>query len=165
MHPSSNASSGGRIVGLQTSRGGVPKLPIPEGDVHVLGLADDAHRNPKFHGGPDRALCLYSLERIEALNREGHPIRPGTAGENVTVSGLDWNTVAPGRRYRLGDEVEIEITDYTTPCPNIAASFADGDISRILQKRHPGFSRVYARVLKTGHLRVGDPVINLPSAP
>ena len=36
--------------------------------------------------------------------------------------------------------------------------FQGRDFSRISQKRHPGWSRVYARVLVEGHLRPGDPV-------
>jgi MOSC domain-containing protein YiiM len=150
-----------RIVGLQRSNGGVPKLPIPSAEVTRLGIMGDAQRDRRHHGGPDRALCLYSQEVMERLNAEGHPIRPGTAGENVTIQGLEWSAVKPGKRYRLGSEVEIEITDYTTPCLNIVESFADGEFSRILQKTHPGESRVYARVLKEGSLRLGDAVAEL----
>jgi MOSC domain-containing protein YiiM len=98
---------------------------------------------------------------MRELNAEGHPIRPGTAGENVTLEGMDWDAVTPGKRYRLGEEVEIEITSYTTPCQNIAASFKDEEFKRILHKIHPGWSRVYARILKEGELRVGDVVTEI----
>lgn len=150
-----------RIAGLQLSKGGVPKLPVESARVNSLGLEGDKQRDLRFHGGPDRALCLYSMDRIEELNGEGHPISPGSAGENVTLRGLDWTSVQPGKRYRFGEEVEIEITEYTTPCANIAGSFTNGEFVRILQKKHPGFSRVYARVLKEGDLRVGDSVTEL----
>ena len=59
------------------------------GYVGPSGLLDDRHTE-SFHGGPDQALCLYSLEVIEGLAAEGHSIVPGSAGENVTVRGLDW---------------------------------------------------------------------------
>ena len=68
----------------------------------------------------------------------------------------------PGARLRLGDTVEIEVAKYTEPCPKITASFAGGDISRMAQARRPGWSRVYARVLSPGHIRVGDEVTLLP---
>ena len=150
-----------RIVGLQTSPGGVPKLPVESGIVTPLGLLGDKQRDRRYHGGPDRALCLYSMDRIEELNGEDHPIAPGTVGENVTLRGLDWDTVTPGKRYRLGDEVEIEITSYTTPCANVAPSFRHGEFVRILQKKHPGYSRVYARILKEGEIKVGDGVTEI----
>lgn len=147
----------GRVASLNRSGGGVPKLPVPEAPVTARGVAGDRQRNLKHHGGPDRALCLYALERIAALRREGHPILPGAAGENVTVEGLDWSRVTPGVRLRLG-EVVAEVTAYTTPCRTIRHAFADRNSNRIAQERHPGWSRVYARVVRDGVLRIGDPV-------
>lgn len=123
-----------------------------------MGLVGDAQNDTKHHGGPDRALCLYSLEVIERLRSEGHPIEPGYAGENVTISGLDWAEVQPGARLRIGHDVEIEVTSYTAPCSNNARWFIDGDFTRMLQSRHPGESRVYARVLQEGEVRAGDKV-------
>jgi MOSC domain-containing protein YiiM len=152
----------GVIVGLQRSDGGVPKLAVPAAHVTRAGMMGDRQRDLQHHGGPDRALCLYSMDRIESLNAEGHPIQPGSAGENVTIRGLEWSSVRPGKRYRLGPEVVIEITDFTTPCKNIEGSFQEGDFSRILQKKHAGFSRVYARVLEEGELNVGDSVSEIP---
>ena len=37
--------------------------------------------------------------------------------------------------------------------------FAAGGQDRIRESEHPGWSRVYASVLKGGHIRVGAPVI------
>jgi MOSC domain-containing protein YiiM len=65
----------------------------------------------------------------------------------------------PGARLRLGDEVLVEVTRYTTPCANIKESFADRDPDRILQTKHAGWSRVYAKVLKTGNIRVGSRIM------
>jgi MOSC domain-containing protein YiiM len=110
------------------------------------------------HGGPDRAVCLYSLERIRSLQAEGHPIDVGTAGENVTVEGVDWDLVVPGAQLRLGDRVLLEIVSFTNPCKTIKASFIDGEFIRIAHKLHPGWSRVYARVLSEGQIHFGDPI-------
>lgn len=148
----------GRIFQLNTSPGGVPKLAIHEGQVNELGLIGDRHRFPNIHGGPGRALCLFSLERILELQAEGHPIFPGAVGENVTLSGLDWDKLIPGVKLALGDEVLVEITSYTTPCNSIPDSFVDGKYQRISQRVHPGWSRLYTRVLKAGKLKVGQTV-------
>lgn len=118
----------------------------------------DDHRFPEFHGGPDRALCLFSLERILELQAEGHPIFPGSVGENVTITGLEWDRLVPGVQLELGDTVRVEITKYTAPCKTIAGSFVEGNFPRISQKVNPGYSRVYARILQTGKLVVGDEV-------
>ena len=105
---------------------------------------------------------MYSLERIHALQAEGHPIDVGTAGENVTLEGIDWDLVVPGVRIRLGEEVLLEVTDFTDPCKTIRESFIDGRFVRISEKVHSGWSRVYARVLSEGEIRFGDPVELVP---
>ena len=152
-------SQTGRIFHISTSKGGVPKQGLYAGDVDTLGVVGDKHRDMVHHGGPDRAVCLYSLERILALQAEGNPIFPGSVGENITVTGVDWSSVAPGTVMHLGSQVVLEVTSYTTPCSNIAPSFADGNSNRIHQNRYDGWSRVYARVLQTGAIQVGDQVV------
>ena len=151
-------ASGAHIFQLNRSNGGVPKLPVFSANVTTLGLEGDRQRNLRVHGGPDRALCLFSLELILKLQGEGHPVHPGSIGENVTLVGIDLAALKPGDMLALGDEVLIEITGYAYPCQNIVASFRDGDSSRVSQKLHPGDSRLYARLRRTGVLRVGMPV-------
>jgi MOSC domain-containing protein YiiM len=148
----------GRIFQLNRSDGGVPKLAVREALVTQTGLEGDRQRDLRYHGGPERALCIFALERILELQGEGHPIFPGAVGENVTTVGLDWSLLAPGARLALGEEVVVEISSYTSPCKNIAASFLDGEFKRISQKVHPGDSRLYARIIRTGRLAVGQPV-------
>jgi MOSC domain-containing protein YiiM len=154
----------GRIESINTSRGGVPKESVFEAFVDERGLDGDRQRHRLFHGGRDRAVVLFSLEVIRALQHEGHPIATGTTGENLTLSGLDWRAVAPGAELAIG-EVRLRITKYTSPCDQIAESFQRGDFSRISQKRHPGWSRVCARVLVEGLIRVGDPVAVVTGTP
>jgi MOSC domain-containing protein YiiM len=147
----------GRIVQLSVSNSGVPKRAVETARVTPLGLEGDGHRDHEHHGGPERAVCLFALEAIRELQAEGHPLVPGALGENVTLEGLDWSAVQPGARLWLGEEVLLEITRYTTPCFNIRPAFRGGDYSLVSQKRHPGRSRVYARVVSTGTVRRGDP--------
>ena len=147
----------GRVTGLQRSNGGVPKLPVESALVGEQGMEGDRQRNRRYHGGPTRALCLYSQERIDALVAEGHPIVPGAVGENVTIAGLPWERVRPGARLTLGD-VDVEVTSYTSPCENISSAFHDGRFTRISQKVHPGWSRVYVRIRRGGTIRQGDSV-------
>lgn len=149
---------GGRIFQLNCSKGGVPKTPVPESRLTETGLECDRQAKRRIHGGPERALCLYSLERIEELRAEGHPVFPGSTGENVTIAGLDWSGVVPGARLALGEEVLVEVTSFVKPCKTIAASFRGGEFRRISHKTSPGYSRAYVRVLRTGRLAVGQPV-------
>jgi MOSC domain-containing protein YiiM len=150
----------GILASINVSRGGVPKLPIAEVRVTVNGLDGDYQRDQKHHGGPNRAVVLYSLEVIRALHAEGHPIGIGAAGENLTLSGVDWARIEPGQEVQIGT-VRLGITKYANPCETIRRAFVGGEFSRISQKLHPGWSRLCARVLQEGLVRVGDPVVRL----
>lgn len=148
----------GRVFQINLSGGGVPKLAVHQAEVTAEGIKGDQVRHTHVHGGPDRALCLYSLEHILALQGEGHTPFSGAMGENLTLVGLPWAELSPGARLRIGEAVLIEITNYTTPCDALEPYFKDRRFSRVSQKAHPGWSRLYARVLEPGIIRAGDKV-------
>ncbi len=147
-----------RVHQVSLSDGGVPKHAVPVAQVTVNGLRGDRQRNRKIHGGPDRAVCLYSQEVIQALRAEGHSIGPGSAGENLTVTGIDWASLGPGDRLGIGADLELEITGYTAPCRLNGQWFKDGNSERMAQEAHPGWSRLYARVLVEGIVHQGDQI-------
>lgn len=151
----------GRIVQINVSDGGVPKQSVPSVQISQEGLVGDRQKNFKHHGGPDRAVCLWSTEIIDMLQAEGHPIEPGAAGENITVAGLDWQQLIPGIQLQLGEKVLVEITDYAQPCRTIACYFKLRRYGRISQKRNPGMSRLYAKVLDSGSVSIGTYVTRL----
>jgi len=147
----------GKLVQISVNpRGGVPKMRVESARLGLSRVEGDK-QNYAGHGGPLRAACLFSLEIIELLQREGHPITPGSIGENLLISGLDWSEITPGVQLQIGD-AQIEITEYTRPCAKIKASFKDGEFMRPWQETHPGQSRVYAKVLKEAEVREGDEV-------
>ncbi len=150
------------IASVQRSDGGVPKLPVERALVSEQGMEWDWQSNRKHHGGPERALCLYSQELIDQLVLEGHPIYPGAVGENVTISGVDWREMQPGVRVLLGP-VQCVITAFADPCNTIRDAFLDQRFVRISDKVNPGWSRVYVRVEHGAALAVGDLVLVKPS--
>jgi MOSC domain-containing protein YiiM len=142
---------------INISNGGVPKLPRAACFIALDGLEGDRQRDLRYHGGPERAVCLYSLELIEALRAEGHAITPGSIGENLTLKGVDWAAMLPGAKVSVG-QVVLQLTDYAPPCNNIAGSFQRRQYVRVNQKVNAGWSRLYARVLTEGTVRLGDSV-------
>ena len=143
---------------INISKGGVPKYSVEESWIAWEGVDGDVQGNQTVHGGKDRALCLFSLDIIEALREEGHPINPGSTGENLTLSGFDWPVLQIGDQLRIGQNVHVEIMSFAEPCRFIAQWFQNQDYRRISQKVYPGWSRLYARVLAEGSIRCGDPV-------
>jgi len=143
---------------INVSDGGVPKRPVLEAVITKAGVEGDRQQNLKVHGGPDRAVCLYSQDLIERLQDEGHSIEAGSSGENLTFAGLEWEKLKPGNRLQVGPEVQLEIMSYTSPCDKNAQWFLDRDYKRVSQKLNQGWSRLYAKVLREGLVRPGDEV-------
>src|SRR5438552_8514776 len=138
--------STGLLHSINVSNGGVPKIARSAAAVRVRGVEADRQRDPRYHGGPTRAVCLYSLELIRALQAEGHSIDVGCIGENFTLSGMPWEHMLPGVTLDVGD-AQVELTGYAAPCNNLLPYFASGKFARVAHRLHPGWSRRYARVL------------------
>ena len=147
-----------KIVQINVNaKGGVPKMPVEQTRLGFHNVEGDKQRDRRYHGGPKRAVCLYSLEIIEKLRAQGHPIESGWTGENLLISGLNWDEMVPGVQLQIG-AARVEITSYANPCKHIAYAFTDDDFNRIGQKKFPGWSRIYARILTEAEVKVGDEV-------
>ena len=151
----------GTLLQLNASNGGVPKKAIDAAYIGWKGVEGDRQATRKHHGRPFQALSLWSVEVMEALRSEGHHIFPGSAGENITVSGLYWSDVRPGTRVRIG-EVLCDISSYAVPCKQLAHLFVDKDFKRIHHdrdlKNRTASCRVYATVVERGEIAPGDPI-------
>jgi MOSC domain-containing protein YiiM len=152
----------GEVVRVNTSRGGVPKLPVAEARIDGGGVVGDRQAARVHHGRPWQALCLWSAEVVDELAAEGHPIQYGSAGENVLLRGIPWDRVRSGVQLRLGTAL-AECTLFALPCHKNAAWFRGGDFRRMHHDRGP-WSRIYARVLEPGEVRPGDVAILEPNA-
>ena len=90
---------GGVIHSVNVSEnGGVPKLPIRAATIRFEGVEGDHNRfrTERRGGDPGRAVNLFSLEKIEQLQEEGHAIEVGSTGENLTIEGVDWDNLKVG---------------------------------------------------------------------
>ena len=142
----------GKLLGIFTSNGGVPKLPVDSADIRFEGISDDDQNDKKHHGGINRAICILENELLVKLQSEGHPIMPGTTGENLLVEGFN---LAIGSKISIGT-VQLEVVSAATPCKTISKSFKDGFFNRMSDKKYPGETRWYCRVLKEGTIRISD---------
>jgi MOSC domain-containing protein YiiM len=150
----------GRVVSVNVSRGGVPKRPVDGVWVGRLGLDGDGHHEPEpIHGGPDKAVSIYSSEAISRVLADGHEAFPGAFGENLTLEGIELGELADGDRLAIGDSgLVVEISGFANPCQKLAHYFQGAHIGRISSKTHPEDARRYARVLVEGRVTAGDRV-------
>lgn len=151
----------GTLVQVNSSQGGVPKKSIDHAYIGWKGVEGDRQATRKHHGRPFQALSLWSAEVMQTLRTEGHQVVPGSAGENITVSGINWSDVRPGTRVRIG-EVLCDISSYAVPCKQLADLFVNRDFNRIHHDRDlesgTATCRVYATVIERGNIATGDPI-------
>ena len=145
------------VVGLHASNGGVPKLPVDALLVTVDGCDGDYQNDLKHHGGKDKAVCILQQEIIDELTEKGHPIGPGTTGENLLINGIQVGMLSVGTRLKIGN-CELEITQDAPPCKTIKQSFNDDNFMLISHKKFPNFTRWYAKVIREGEIILGQEV-------
>lgn len=118
------------------------------------GLSGDHQYDRRGHGGPERALLMYSADHYPRWRSEWgrKDVSPGAFGENLTVSGLTEDSACLGDIYRIG-EVRIEVSSPRTPCVNLSRRHGIPDLVKTIVLNHR--SGWYLRVLQEGWLEAG----------
>ena len=145
----------GTIKGICISHiRGIHKSEVAEADLKVdWGIVGDAHA-----GNWHRQVSLLSYEKIQEFKEKGAEIVPGDFGENLIVEGYDFRNLPVGSRLAIG-EAELEITQIGKECHNHCEIYkAMGDC---IMPREGGF----AKVIKSGHITLGDTITLLPDNP
>ena len=146
------------VHSINVSSGGVPKSKVESADILKKGVEGDFNRFRDGRGGDtDRAVCIFSLELIQRLKDEGHPIEIGSTGENLTIRGVEWESLSEGTRLEIGDVV-LELSEPCAPCSKIGESFIGRRFDRVDHDQEYGWSRWLARVLREGRVTIGDSV-------
>lgn len=125
--------------------------------VRPYGLHGDVQADRKHHGGPTKALYVYAEEDATFWAQElGRDIPPGLFGENLRLRGLDVNGAEIGERWRIGDQLIVEVTCPRTPCATFQRRMGEEQwVRRFTEAARPG---PYLSVVKSGTIGVGDEV-------
>lgn len=112
------------------------------------GLEGDAVGNTNFHGGSDRAVCVYSFEHYSNWEKEfGKQLPPSAFGENLTVSGMLEKDVCIGDIFQIGEAI-VQVSQGRIPCRTISLRNAEDTLlGRIV---HTGYTGYFFRVLQEG---------------
>ena len=135
---------------------GIYKSPV-DGRVFLstVNLAGDGQADLRVHGGPDKAVCVYSMDHYPLWRREllVEECAPGWFGENFSVEGQTETQVAIGDTYRIGTAV-VQISQPRAPCWKLGRRWERLDMPKlVVQSGRTGW---YLRVLETGHVQGGD---------
>ena len=135
---------------------GIPKPSVDDAQVTEAGVEGDynVYRQAKKAGTKDYAVMLLSIETLHTLASEGWPVAPGDLGENVTLEGFAYDTLAVGDRVALGGDVVVEISEACQPCINLATLPYVGQAKiALFLKTLLGRRGWYARVIVEGRLQ------------
>nr|WP_205862936.1 MOSC domain-containing protein [Planosporangium thailandense] len=133
------------------------RAPGPKDGGLGSGLVGDGIFDRVNHGGDDQAVYAYAREDLDAWEAElGRTLPNGAFGENLTTSGLDVTGALVGERWRVGEQVVLEVADVRIPCRTFADWMAEhGWVKRFTVRAVPG---AYLRIIVPGEIRAGDPI-------
>jgi MOSC domain-containing protein YiiM len=151
-------------VNGRTRRSGIDKRPV-QGPVSVAdpgpkapgvggGLAGDLVANGRHHGGSAQAVYAYARESLNFWEgRLARPLPCGFFGENLTTTDIDVDGARVGERWRVGDEIELQVTSPRIPCATFARWI--GVPRWVRTFAHEGRPGAYLRVVRPGSVCPG----------
>jgi len=120
------------------------------------GIDGDEHGDPRNHGGPDQALCLFPAEHYGHFERLlGRALARPAFGENLTTAGLAEDGLCIGDRLRIGTVVG-EVSMPRNPCYRVGVRH--GARAFPVWMEESGFTGCYLRIVEPGRLAAGDAV-------
>ncbi len=111
--------------------------------VENIGLEGDRHAK----ADSKRQVLLIESETLEKLG-----LKHGDVKENVTTRGIALMALPVGARVRVGEAV-FEVTEACLPCSRME------ELRQGLQQELGGQRGMLMRVVQSGTLRVGDPIV------
>lgn len=128
---------------------GTTKEVVDEGVLkEEYGLVGDAHADCCSH----RQVSLLAIESIDKMRAMGFRVGPGDFAENLTTEGLDLASLPVGTEIAVGDGVLLKVTQIGKECHRGCTIFKE--IGRCIMPKEG----IFARVLRGGAVRVGDPI-------
>lgn len=120
--------------------------------IENYGIEGDAHA-----GHWHRQISLLAEESIEKVRKlnSSYDFKAGTFAENVTTKGIELHTLLVGTRLKVGDEVELEITQIGKECHKGC------EIKNITGMCIMPKEGVFAKVISPGWVKAGDEIMVL----
>ena len=162
--PNPYKSTAATGIGKVPQQGAVQvRAPGPKRGGLGSGLVGDFIGDVRHHGGDDQAVYAFQREDLDRWeSRLSRRLTNGSFGENLTTLGLDLNESRIGERWRVGADVELQVTCPRTPCSTFRGTIQEvGWLKTFTADARPG---AYLRVLQPGWIAAEDSidVIHVP---
>jgi len=139
--PTGEETTHNRCLAVYRSGIGVPAIELDAG-----GVIGDKH----YGKDPLRAVMLASTLAYDKAAQNGIALAAGALEENILVP-FDPYSLPLGTRIHLGEAV-VELAQYGTICRSLTR--IDSKLPKLLK----GERGIFARVIRPGTVREGDPV-------
>ncbi|WP_201007513.1 MOSC domain-containing protein [Paenibacillus glycanilyticus] len=127
------------------------------------GFVGDFQSELKYHGGKDKAVCVYSYEHYPYWEQElERSLYYGAFGENLTIFGFTEPEVCIGDIFQLGSAI-VQISQPRQPCFKLAARYHSPLLP--IKFQQSGLTGYYLRVLQPGEVSYKDELILLHAQP
>lgn len=131
-----------------SSEKGTPKVNVAKADLKAdFGIVGDAHA-----GNWLRQISLLSAESIHRMTSQGLNVAPGDFGENLTTEGIETSVLRVGCKLRIGQDIEIEITQVGKSCHGRCGVYRR--VGDCIMPREG----LFAKVNRGGRVKTGDVV-------
>jgi MOSC domain-containing protein YiiM len=145
---------------------GIGKKPVEQAELRSpgpkqgglgSGVVGDFVGDERHHGGDYQAVYAYAREELDAWQgRLGRALGDGLFGENLTTVGLDVDGALVGERWRVGNDVVLEVAGPRIPCSTFASRMGErGWVRRFTEVGNTG---AYLAIVSPGTVRRGDPI-------
>jgi MOSC domain-containing protein YiiM len=133
------------------------RAPGPKTTGLGSGLVGDFIGDGKHHGGDDQAVYAFQREDLDEWQRRlGRELPNGFFGENLTTIGLAVNEARIGERWRIGQQVVLQVTAPRIPCSTFRGWMGEkGWAKTFTAVGRPG---AYLRVTTPGAIKAGDAI-------
>ncbi len=145
---------------------GIHKRPVDAAELRApgpkqgglgSGVVGDFIGDRRSHGGDRQAVYAFAREELDYWEaRLDVSLADGSIGENLTTAELDVDGALIGDRWRIGDDVLVEVTGPRIPCATFAVRMGLRGWLRTFSE--VGRSGAYLAVVRGGTVRRGDPV-------
>ena len=148
------ANSKGSIYSINIStEKGVPKQQVPHAYLReAYGIEGD------IHARGERQVSLLSWEAINTqencpkVRKKGIKFKPGDFAENITTKGLNLIKLEIGDKINIAENITIEVCQIGKECHNYCEIYKKLG-SCIMPKQG-----IFAKVIKGGEIKTGDPI-------
>ena len=136
---------------------GFYKQPQPRAWLGYEGFRGDEQADRRYHGGPDKAVCVYPHEHYHFWQSELPDLEmpTGAFGENLTTAGLLESGVCIGDVYAVGEAL-VQVSQPRQPCWKLARRWQVKDLTARVERT--GLTGFYFRVKRHGHVSAGDAI-------